>query len=72
MTEMPQQRNSVELAAVQTICHAHDRVTANGHAGRRIVALDGLRGVAAIMVLLHHALLMLPLFADYEWPCPLS
>jgi peptidoglycan/LPS O-acetylase OafA/YrhL len=35
--------------------------------GRRIVALDGLRGVAAIMVLLHHALLMLPQFADFEW-----
>ena len=67
MTEMPLQRNSVELAAAQTISHTHDRVTTAGQAGRRIVALDGLRGVAAIMVLLHHALLMLPVFADYEW-----
>ena len=67
MTEMPLQRSSVELAAVQTISHTQDRVTAVGNAGRRIVALDGLRGVAAIMVLLHHALLMLPVFADYEW-----
>ena len=36
-------------------------------AGRRIVAFDGLRGVAAIMVLLHHSLLMLPAFANYQW-----
>jgi peptidoglycan/LPS O-acetylase OafA/YrhL len=34
---------------------------------RRIIALDGLRGVAAILVLLHHSLLMLPDFANYEW-----
>ena len=67
MTEMSLQRSSVELAAVQSISHAHGRVTAAGQAGRRIVALDGLRGVAALMVLLHHALLMLPVFADYEW-----
>jgi peptidoglycan/LPS O-acetylase OafA/YrhL len=67
VTEMFEQRNSVELAAVQTISHTHDQVTSAGHAGRRIVALDGLRGVAAIMVLLHHALLMLPQFANYEW-----
>jgi peptidoglycan/LPS O-acetylase OafA/YrhL len=67
VTEMPLQRSSVELVAAQTISHTHDRVTAAGNAGRRIVALDGLRGVAAIMVLLHHALLMLPVFADYEW-----
>lgn len=44
-----------------------DQVEAATHGGRRIVALDGLRGVAAIMVLLHHALLMLAVFADYEW-----
>jgi peptidoglycan/LPS O-acetylase OafA/YrhL len=64
---MPKQRNSVKLAAVQSTTHTHDRVTVPGQAGRRIVALDGLRGVAAIMVLLHHALLMLPQFANYEW-----
>jgi peptidoglycan/LPS O-acetylase OafA/YrhL len=64
---MSQQRNSAESAAVQTICQTHDQVTTTGHVGRRIIALDGLRGVAAIMVLLHHALLMLPQFADYEW-----
>ncbi|MGC2401199.1 MAG: acyltransferase [Acidobacteriaceae bacterium] len=52
---------------MQTISSAHDQVKAAAHTGRRIVALDGLRGVAAIMVLLHHSLLMLPVFADYEW-----
>jgi peptidoglycan/LPS O-acetylase OafA/YrhL len=36
----------------------------------RIVALDGLRGVAALMVLLHHAMLMLPDFANDEWGIP--
>jgi peptidoglycan/LPS O-acetylase OafA/YrhL len=66
VTEMSEQSNSVKLAAVQTISHTH-QLTSPGHAGRRIVALDGLRGVAAIMVLLHHALLMLPQFANYEW-----
>jgi peptidoglycan/LPS O-acetylase OafA/YrhL len=42
-------------------------LTATEHAGQRIVAFDGLRGVAAIMVLLHHCLLMLPVFANYQW-----
>ena len=56
-----------ELGAVRTNSSARDQVKAAAPAGRRIVALDGLRGVAAIMVLLHHALLMLPVFADYEW-----
>jgi peptidoglycan/LPS O-acetylase OafA/YrhL len=67
---MPKKRNPLELAAGQSITHPHNQVNqvkATGHTGRRIVALDGLRGVAAIMVLLHHALLMLPAFADYEW-----
>ncbi len=33
----------------------------------RVRAFDGLRGVAALMVLTHHALLMLPDFAGWEW-----
>jgi peptidoglycan/LPS O-acetylase OafA/YrhL len=36
----------------------------------RIVALDGLRGVAALMVLLHHVMLMLPDFANDVWAVP--
>jgi peptidoglycan/LPS O-acetylase OafA/YrhL len=36
----------------------------------RIEALDGLRGVAALLVLFHHTLLMLPDFANYEWQVP--
>jgi peptidoglycan/LPS O-acetylase OafA/YrhL len=67
VTEMFMQRNSVELAPVQNISHIYSRPTAPEPTGRRIVALDGLRGVAAIMVLLHHSLLMLPQFANYEW-----
>lgn len=39
-------------------------------AARRIGALDGLRGVAALMVLLHHVLLTLPDFANAEWRVP--
>lgn len=34
---------------------------------RRIVAFDGLRGIAALLVLFHHTLLVLPDFANYEW-----
>jgi peptidoglycan/LPS O-acetylase OafA/YrhL len=56
-----------ELGVVRTNSNARDQVKAAAPASRRIVALDGLRGVAAIMVLLHHALLMLPEFANYEW-----
>ncbi|HVA12959.1 MAG TPA: acyltransferase family protein, partial [Stellaceae bacterium] len=34
------------------------------------MALDGLRGVAALMVLFHHVLLTLPDFANAEWRVP--
>ncbi len=34
---------------------------------RRVPAFDGLRGVAALLVLLHHALQMLPAYAAAEW-----
>ncbi len=37
---------------------------------QRVIALDGLRGIAAILVLFHHSLLMLPDFANYEWNVP--
>ena len=67
MTEICEKGVLPELVALQSNSNARDRVKAAAPAGRRIVALDGLRGVAAIMVLLHHALLMLPEFADYEW-----
>jgi peptidoglycan/LPS O-acetylase OafA/YrhL len=67
VSEMAEQLNSADSPAAQTISTTHDQVKAAAHSGRRIVALDGLRGVAAIMVLLHHSLLMLPAFADYEW-----
>jgi peptidoglycan/LPS O-acetylase OafA/YrhL len=40
------------------------------HRPGRIAALDGLRGVAALMVLLHHVLLTLPDFANAEWRVP--
>ena len=36
----------------------------------RILALDGLRGVAALLVLFHHTLLMLPDFANFQWHVP--
>lgn len=41
-----------------------------GPTKKRMIALDGLRGIAAVLVLLHHALLMLPDFANYEWQVP--
>jgi peptidoglycan/LPS O-acetylase OafA/YrhL len=37
---------------------------------RRIAALDGLRGVSALLVLFHHMLLMLPDFANVAWRVP--
>jgi peptidoglycan/LPS O-acetylase OafA/YrhL len=65
--EVLEKSNSTDSAAIRTKSATHNQLKAAAHSGRRIVALDGLRGVAAIMVLLHHALLMLPAFADYEW-----
>ena len=67
MTEICEKGVLPGFVALQTTSNTRNQVKAAAPAGRRIVALDGLRGVAAIMVLLHHALLMLPEFADYEW-----
>ncbi len=50
--------------AVPGIAHSAPRPV------RRIVALDGLRGVAALMVMFHHVLLTLPDFANAEWRVP--
>src|ERR1700744_3696651 len=59
--------NSADSSAIRTVPVTYDPVKAAPGSGRRIVPLDGLRGVAAIMVLLHHSLLTLPVFANYEW-----
>lgn len=44
--------------------------TNSSQPNKRIIALDGLRGIAALLVLIHHDLLMLPDFANYEWQVP--
>jgi peptidoglycan/LPS O-acetylase OafA/YrhL len=67
VSEILEQTNSAHPTVTVTISSTRTQVKAAPNSGRRIVALDGLRGVAAIMVLLHHSLLMLPVFANYEW-----